>query len=245
MNKTIFQTKDSIHTITLNDEAISNSISMEMVEEIHSHLDRIKSSETKAVVFRSSGRNFSGGFDLTNFENESHGDLLFRFVRLETLLQRIRYAPFLTISLVKGASFGAGADLAISCRYRIGLPDSRFKFPGFRFGVALGTSHLACLVGPRRAADILLRNLEINSDVAYEDGLLTHLVQDASSFDELIEGLISDISNLNSSSIKRILKNTLQNTKSKDMAELVLSLSEPGLIERIRKFRLESSKSKK
>lgn len=76
MNKTIFHTKDSIHTITLNDEAISNSISMEMVEEIHSHLDRIKSSETKAVVFRSSGRNFSGGFDLTNFENESHGDLL-------------------------------------------------------------------------------------------------------------------------------------------------------------------------
>lgn len=244
MKKTIYQSNDGIHTIILNDEPISNAISIEMVEEIHEYLDQINIHETKAVIFQSVGKNFSGGFDLSNFENESHGDILLRFVRLEGLLQKIRYAPFITISLVKGASFGAGADLAISCRYRIGLPNTRFKFPGFRFGVALGTRHLACLIGSQRATDILLRNLEVSSDMAYQYGLLTHIVEEPSSCNDLIAALISDISNLNSDSVARILNNTIPNTGAQDMADLVLSLSQPGLVARIKKYRIESSKSK-
>ena len=63
------------------------------------------------------------GFDFTGFEEESPGDLLLRFVRIETLLQAICNAP--------GFAFGAegGADLFAVCTYRMVPPKRGYFFP--------------------------------------------------------------------------------------------------------------------
>ncbi|MCR2153265.1 hypothetical protein NSX49_23710, partial [Salmonella enterica] len=70
---------------------------------------------------------------------QSEGDLLLRFVRIETLLQRVAASPCLTVGLAHGRNFGAGVDLFGACKWRVSAPDASFRMPGLKFGLVLGT----------------------------------------------------------------------------------------------------------
>jgi hypothetical protein len=51
---------------------------------------------------------------------------------------------------------GAGADLVAACDWRIAAPATRFRMPGLRFGIVLGTRRFAALVGADAAHEILV-----------------------------------------------------------------------------------------
>jgi enoyl-CoA hydratase/carnithine racemase len=149
-----------------------------------------------------------------------------------------------TVALIQGAAYGAGADLAAACRYRIGLPDCRFKFPGSRFGVVLGTSHLAHLVGVRNAQDIILRNQLLPSNRALELGLLDAVVQDKSAFLAWLERLENDLADLDTATLQQLLTLLVPDTRSRDSQALLQSVKHPGLHERIAHYRAAASKQK-
>lgn len=184
----------------------------------------------------SDGKVFCGGFDFTHVESQSHGDLLKRFVDIEALLQAIAHAPVATFALVGGAAFGAGADLAAACTYRIASPQAKFRFPGFRFGVALGTRRLANLVGTDAARAILLENRTVTAEEALTLGLITHLV-DRSEFEATAASLLEAHRGLSPESTVRILSFTAPDTRDADMADLVRSLAPAGLHDRIARYR--------
>lgn len=190
----------------------------------------------RPIAFAGEGGAFSGGFDFTGVEEQSEGDLLLRFARIEGLLQAVRHAPVATFALVAGAAFGAGADLAAACAYRIGSPEAKFRFPGFRFGVALGTRRLASVVGVDAARAILLENRTVAADEALKLGLLTHLV-DRSEFEATALGLLEAHRGLPAESTARILSLTAPDTRDADMADLIRSLAPEGLHERITRYR--------
>src|SRR5690606_24845432 len=81
-----------------------------------------------------------------------------------------------TVASLRGPAIGAGADLAMSCDYRIGTHRASFQFPGARFGVMLGADRLIGEIGRHRAVEILLRNAKVNASEALEYGLLTDVV---------------------------------------------------------------------
>ena len=190
----------------------------------------------RPIAFMGEGKAFCGGFDFTGVEEQSQGDLLLRFVRIETLLQAVRHAPVVTIALVGGAAFGAGADLAASCAYRIGSRESRFRFPGFRFGVALGTRHLARVVGQDAARAILLENRTIGAEEALSLGLLTHLVE-RSELEAEAEKIVAAHQGLPAQTAERLLALTGADTRDADMADLVRSVMPDGLHDRIARYR--------
>lgn len=228
--------QDGIRTITLVEPAKANAVSANMVEEMLQHLEQMACDGIRVLVLKGEGKNFCGGFDLSDYEKQSEGDLLHRFVRAEELLQAIRHAPFLTIACAQGAAYGAGADLVAACSYRVGTPTTRFRFPGFQFGIALGTSHLTRLVGSDYARDVLLRNQVIDGPQALAHNLLTHMVN-ADDFDSTISQIVEGTSRLNATALKRLLANTTIDTRDRDMAELVRSASRPGFHERIAQYR--------
>lgn len=182
------------------------------------------------------GRTFCGGFDLAGLDDHSQGDLSLRFVRIEALLQAVHHAPVATFALVNGAAFGAGADLAVACAYRIGCPEAKFRFPGFRFGVALGTRRLTHVIGCDRARAILLGNATIGAEEAFEIGLLTHLVE-RDRLETTARELLDSHRGLSRTSASLILSLTTPDTRDADMADLVRSLSPDGLHERIEDYR--------
>lgn len=131
---------------------------------------------------------------------------------------------------------GAGADIAASCTYRVGSDMAKFRFPGFRFGVALGTSHLARLVGTQAARDILLNNTTIDANAAVEIGLLTDLVE-PDGLRIKADEIIAQIGHLDKMVRNRILHLTSPQNNDADLAELVRSVGAPGLHDRIARYR--------
>jgi enoyl-CoA hydratase/carnithine racemase len=225
----------ALRTLTLDRPEKANALDGAIVDALLAAFEAAAQDGTP-VAFTGEGKAFCGGFDFTGVDEQSHGDLLLRFARIEALLQAVRHAPVATVAMVGGAAFGAGADLVASCCYRIGSPEAKFRFPGFRFGVALGTRRLAAIVGTDAARAILLENRTLTAEQALELGLLTHLV-DKSGLEATAETIVGSHAGLTPLSTGRLLDLTIADTRDADMADLVRSLAPEGLHERIARYR--------
>lgn len=226
---------DGVRTLRLNRPDKANALDAALVERLHACLDGI-GSETRVLVIAGEGRHFCGGFDFGGFETASEGDLLLRFVRINELLARIRQARCATVAWVDGAAFGAGADIACACAWRFGSARARFRFPGFQFGVALGTRRLAELTGGQRAREILSRNEELDADRATACGLLNEIVEPAAFSPRPVE-LARSMQGLEPEALATLLANTTVASHDADLADLVRSVSRPGLRDRIARYR--------
>ena len=222
--------------IVLNRPDKANALNAGLVEAIHEALDTAIMERKRALIFTGAGKNFCAGFDFTDHENATTAELVQRFVRIEALLQRLRRAPFVTISLIQGPAYGAGADLAAACAFRIGTSASRFRFPGFQFGVALGTRRLVRIIGMQQARDILLRNRMVDAADALRIGLLTECVR-PERLQDAATGLLNEIKSLSDEAVGDILRITGEDTDERDLADLVHSLSREGLHQRINTYR--------
>lgn len=214
-----------------------NALSAELVEALLQTLDEAEAQQIKLLVLQGQGSNFSAGFDFTDYENESEGDLVLRFIRIETLLQRITYSSCATLCLVHGANFGAGADLIASCTYRVCSEDSRFRMPGLKFGLVLGSRRLALLIGAEHARNILETTEIFDAKTALKMGFIEALVA-PQDWNECIEQHLKKVQFLTHQS-RVALKKQLQlgHQPEADMAALVYSASNPGIKTRIRAFR--------
>ena len=106
-------------TLTLNHSRRRNALSAHLVENLTNAIATAYRDNTRLVVLRGAGENFSAGFDMSGYEDESEGDLVLRFIRIEQLLQKIHWAPFDTLALASGRNVGAGVDLISACARRV------------------------------------------------------------------------------------------------------------------------------
>ena len=224
-------------TLTLNRPDKRNALSADLIEALLAAVHDAKQAQVPLLVLQGAGANFSAGFDFTGFDEQSEGDLLLRFVRIETLLQEIAYGPFATLALAHGNNFGAGVDLFAACRHRWCAPQSKFRMPGLKFGLALGTRRLAGLVGEGNAYSLLETTATFNDAHALGIGF----IQGTRAQDEwpvLIDETAKSTLSLPTES-RKFLRDLTRDTAHRggDMAALVASASAPGLKERIRVYR--------
>ncbi|MDQ2927466.1 MAG: enoyl-CoA hydratase/isomerase family protein, partial [Pseudomonadota bacterium] len=166
-------------TFTLNRPEKRNALSAELVDALLAGVEEAHRDGAALLVFRGEGKNFSAGFDFGDFDTQSEGDLLLRFVRIEALLHMVARSPCLTVALVHGRNFGAGVDLIACCRQRIAVPETTFRMPGLKFGLVLGTRRFADLVGRARAAAILHEARTFDAAEAQAIGFVEALVDAA------------------------------------------------------------------
>lgn len=227
-----------VRVLTLNRPARANALDAAMVRRLHVLLDAV-GPETRVLVVTGAGRHFCGGFDFADVEQQSEGDLLLRFVQINELLARLRNAPFATLAWVQGAAFGAGADIACACALRYGSMRARLRFPGFQFGVALGTRRLVALIGAQRARELLARNEELDAMRAQGLGLLGE-VMDEAGFAPRPGELARQIAGLDALALRTLLAVTDAPQPDADLADLVRSVARPGLHARIARYRQAS-----
>jgi len=158
--------------LTLNRPDKMNALSGSLVEALHDQIESATISGIRLLILKGNGRNFSAGFDFGDFDSQSEGDLVLRFVRIEQLLQAVYHAPFNTMALAHGPNFGAGVDLICSCGRRVGDPGASFQMPGLSFGLVLGTRRYSERVGRSRARMVLEESVSFDAG-ALEDGFLT------------------------------------------------------------------------
>jgi enoyl-CoA hydratase len=227
---------DTVTTLSLNRPDRGNALGPELVEQLTEAFDRALTGGARLVILRGEGRHFCTGFDLTDLESLTDGDLLLRVVRIEALLQRIHAAPVNTMAIASGRTFGAGADLFAACDHRIALTGASFAFPGPAFGLVLGTNRLANLVGRDRARAMLLAGAEVPAAAALATGLATATL-DAEAVPAVIAAVAESAARLDPQTVAALHRRTSRAEDDADLAALVRSAARPGLKQRILDYR--------
>ena len=231
----LIQRDGPVTRLTLNRPQRRNALSPGLVDALLAALHTAAGDGTRLTVFQGAGKAMCAGFDFTGIEEQSDADLVLRFIRLEQLLQAVRHAPFATLALVQGASFGAGADLVAACGRRVAAPGTTFRMPGLRFGVVLGTRRLAELVGTDAARTLLETSRVFDAEEALSLGFITH-VEDEEQWAGIQALALEAATALPEGAQRAMLAGTIADTRAADMAALVASVAEPGLRDRIAGF---------
>jgi enoyl-CoA hydratase/carnithine racemase len=222
--------------LTLNRPQKANALSALLIDALIDAVEIAYGDGTRLLVLDGEGSHLCAGFDFTDYESASEGDLALRFIRIEMLLQALHHAPYETLAFAHGRVFGAGADLVASCGIRVGTPDAAFRMPGLRFGVVLGTRRFAARVGADKARDILSASRTFDAEEAIDSGFLTR-VAEQSDWPAIAAAARAQSERLSPIAAAAIHRNTIADTRSEDMAALARSVCAPGLKERIRRFR--------
>lgn len=218
--------------IHLNRPEKRNALSLDLATELLLEVQRSGTDGTRLLVLRGEGPGFCAGFDLSQFPDCSAGDLLLHFVRIEQMLQAVAHSSVDTLACVHGQTIGAGADLALACRHRVGAADTKMMFPGARFGLVLGSRRLAECVGPDRAQGLIGSANRIDAQQAQELGILQHL-SETDQWPAYEASVLAHILATPADTRAAVLHATRRDTREQDMHDLVQSAAHPELRARL------------
>jgi enoyl-CoA hydratase/carnithine racemase len=229
--------RDGVVTrLTLDRPDKANALDDALVEALLGAVAAAEHDGTRLLVLHPGAKNFSAGFDFSATEAATEGELLRRFVRIEQLLQAVWHAPFATMALAHGRNFGAGADLFVACDVRVAAPGTTFRMPGLRFGLQLGTRRLAQRIGNDAARALLADSRTIDADSALALRFVTHVAV-PSDWTGLLATERDRAEALTADAAVRLRAATVTDTRASDMADLVASVTVPGLKGRISAYR--------
>ena len=235
MSPLIVERIDAITRLTLNRPEKANALDAALVDQLLAAVEAASHDGTRLLALAGTGPHFCAGFDFSLVETQSEGELLLRFVRIEQLLQALWHAPIATLGLAHGSCLGAGADLICACERRVAAPGTRFRMPGLRFGLALGTRRLVARVGIEPARHVLstsaVFDVEQAQTMGFIDTMLAHTEWPA-----MTQRLANHASNLDTAARTTLNRLTASDSQDADLADLVRSAAAPGLKTRIRAF---------
>ena len=221
----LVERNETLKFLSLNRPERANSLSAELVEALTDTFSESCTDGTRTLVIRGNGNSFCSGFDLSNLESEN--EVADRILKVETMLQAVHHAPFLTVALVHSMAFGAGADLVCSCNIRIAEAGSRFCMPGLNFGILLGTRRLAHRIGTDNAINVLINTRVFDASEALKMGFLTRIASQKE-WSEQIELAKQAGAAIASEHVRQMLRVAVPDTRSEDMADLIESVKVPG-----------------
>lgn len=221
-----------IKRITLNRPEKRNALSLELATELLLEAQRSEHDGTRLMVLRGEGKGFCAGFDFSQFPTCSAGDLLLHFVRIEQMLQVFAHSSVDTLACVHGQTIGAGADLALACRHRIGAADTRMMFPGARFGLVLGSRRLTECVGADRAQGLIGNANKIDALHAKKMGLLNEVLE-SEAWPAYEAKVLAHVLATPPDARAMVLRATRRDTREQDLHDLVQSGAALDIKERL------------
>jgi enoyl-CoA hydratase/3-hydroxyacyl-CoA dehydrogenase len=176
--------QDGIATITINRPEAMNALNETVIEQLGRAITSVNSNETvHTLVLDGAGKAFVAGADVKFFVDKIRSNSIDDIVEFTSnghkVLNSIENSPKTTIALTTGLALGGGLELALCCDYRIGTRRTQFRFPETSIGIypGLGGSQRpARISGIPLARWAVLGGNFMNAQMAYDIGLLTHLV---------------------------------------------------------------------
>ena len=176
---TLYEVKDGIAVLTLNNPRRRNTLSMKMMDELLCHLETTKRDErVRVVVIRAEGPVFSSGHHLRELAEGDMEDQTILFARCTELMEAVRLLPKPVMAQVQGLATAAGCQLAATCDLVVASEDAGFATPGVDIGLFCTTPAVALgRVAPlKRAMEMLLTGEPISASEALEAGLVNRVV---------------------------------------------------------------------
>lgn len=179
--------------LTLNRPERHNSLVPSLLEELLVALDGIQAEPAlRAVILQANGRSFSTGGDVGGFRQ--HMDTLETYAHnIVGLLNQVILAmvrlPMPVVAAVHGIVTGGSMGLVLGSDVVLVAPQASFTpyYCVVGFSPDGGwTAMLPSSIGPKRAAEVLLRNLTITAEQAVAWGLASRVVPIESIHDEAL-----------------------------------------------------------
>ena len=135
----------------------------------------------RAAVLVGRGRAFTAGMDVHVLHGLNATSARALITDLCGAIDAVHRAPFPVVAAIHGACLGAGFELALACDVRIAAADASFGLPEVRVGVpsVIQAALLPPLIGPGRAAEMLLLAERVDAARALTWGLVTRVVEPA------------------------------------------------------------------
>lgn len=162
-----------------------NAVDTPMLNELAARLGDAGADDTvRAVVLTGAGRAFCSGGDLTGGDTEGAE------LAANQVVQAITTLPKPVVAGVHGPAVGYGCPLALACDMVVAARSAYFQLAFSRVGLMPdggATALLGAAIGRPRAARMALTAEKVHAATAFEWGMISHLVEDASYDTELAE----------------------------------------------------------
>ena len=192
--------KDRIGIITLDRPKRRNAFNADMFEELKRVTAELKADLPRVVVVTGRGEAFSAGYDVN--PDNPHVEHLMKAVethdeshvvdfmkRLRKIIDDFIALPVPIIAAINGKAYGGGAELAVRCDMRVMDPDAVICFSEVRLGLMPdwgGGAALAHLIGPGKAADMILTARQVGSREAESLGLVNRISSSGAALEEAV-----------------------------------------------------------
>jgi len=177
----LFDVDGPVATVTINLPDTLNALNAQCKRELSEVIGKIRSDErVQAVILTGSGEKaFMAGTDIGELkaldavsgkEFASTGQSLF---------DAIQHLGKPVIAAVNGYALGGGCEMALACHLRIAADHARFGQPEVNLGIIPGyggTQRLARIVGPGKAAEMILTGTLVDAAEAFRIGLVNRVV---------------------------------------------------------------------
>lgn len=181
MNSVLLEKDGPASWLTLNRPETRNALSLEMIREVQSALERVaEDQETTVLVIRANGPVFSAGHDIREMtgKHESIHELREIFTECNKMMLKLHDLPQPVMAQVHGVATAAGCQLVAACDLAIAESGARFATPGVKIGLFCTTPMipLVRVIGRRRAMDMLLSGRFVSAEEAFQFGLVNRVV---------------------------------------------------------------------
>ena len=171
---------DRIATVTLNNPP-SNLLNASVLKELDQAFGELEAMDAvRVVVLTASGRFFCPGVDIKELAQLSIAYQGSEFSGLgQALLNRIERLDKPVIAAINGTCLGGGLELAMACHIRVAAAGIQLGLPEIKLGLIPGfggTQRLPRIIGPSKAAELILTGEAITAEEALALGLVNRVV---------------------------------------------------------------------
>jgi 3-hydroxyacyl-CoA dehydrogenase/enoyl-CoA hydratase/3-hydroxybutyryl-CoA epimerase len=164
----------------------TNVLSRDTLLELDVHLRAFAASPPRGLVIRSrKSSGFIAGADVREFSQLTSATQAYEMVRAaQRIFDQIEALPCPTVAIIHGFALGGGFELALACRYRVGVRGEKFSIglPEVMLGIHPGfggTVRAVRLAGVRTSMEMMLTGKTLRADKAKRAGFIDRLVYPA------------------------------------------------------------------
>ncbi len=177
--------------LKINRPKALNALNREVLEELKIALDEIVANAySRVLVITGEGKAFVAGADIVAMSNMTQLEAREFSMFGQSVFEKIENLKIPVIAAINGYALGGGCELAMACDIRWAGKSALLGQPEVGLGITpgfAGTQRLARLCGPGIAKELIFSGIKVDSQKAFQIGLVTKVLPDDSLMEEVLK----------------------------------------------------------
>ena len=178
LNLLRIETSGAVVHIRLNRPAKRNSVSDELLAQLHTTFVNLPR-EARAAIISGEGEHFCAGLDLSEVSERNISEGMQHSRAWHAAFDAVQFGPVPVVAVLHGAVVGGGLELAASVHLRVAESSAFYGLPEGTRGIFVGgggSVRISRLIGLSRMTDMMLTGRVLDADEGQTIALSNYLV---------------------------------------------------------------------